>query len=80
MPRPKIFTSEFWARRIDALTNNAPRAHRTGAQFAIAAIGQDALLPGGMNAFDADWKTIAGAYVAGVVVWVFTTAVLPPKS
>ena len=77
MARPKIFTADFWARRIDALTDLAPRAVRTGAQSAILAVGQDAL---GANVFDADWRTIVGAFVGGLVVWVFTTAAVPPKS
>lgn len=77
MTRPKILTSEFWARRIDALTDMAPRAFRTGAQAALLTVGQDAL---GANVFEADWRNVLGAFVGGMVVWVFTTLAMPPKS
>ena len=55
-----IFTRVFWR-------DTAERAISTGAQFAIAAIGQDVA---GVNLFDADLATVAGAATTGAVLTV----------
>ena len=55
-----IFTRVFWR-------DCAERSISTGAQFAIAAIGQDVA---GVNLFDADLATVAGAAVTGAVLTV----------
>ena len=55
-----MFTRVFWRDCVE-------RAISTGAQFAIAAIGQDVA---GVNLFDADLATVAGAAVTGAVLTV----------
>ncbi len=77
MSRPRIFTAEFWTRRIDALTDNVPRAARTGAQFVIGAIGASEATP--VDAFELDWQLFVGSFLGGVVVWVVTTLAAPPN-
>lgn len=75
MSRPRIFTSEFWARRIDALTDNIPRMVRTGAQGVLGGLFvSDA---GPINAFDVDWYSIGGSFLGGCVLWILTTAAAP---
>ena len=76
MTRPKILTSDFWARRIDAVTDSVRPAVRAGANAVLLSGAQDAL---GLNVFDADWRTLAGAFVGGAVIWVLTTLAAPPK-
>lgn len=76
MPKPRIFTSEFWTRRIDAATDNFPRMIRTGAQTTIVALGQDVVQ---LDVFDADWKNLLGAFAGGCAAWLLTTIATPPK-
>ena len=76
--RPRILTPEFWARRLDAITDGIPRMVRTGAQFVIGATGASELTP--IDAFALDWRLIAGSFAGGCVVWVFTTLAAPPRT
>ena len=55
-----IFTRIFWK-------DTTERAISTGAQFALAAIGQDVL---GVDLFEIDPANIAGAFVVGGVLTV----------
>lgn len=78
MPKPRIFTADFWVRRIDAVTDGIPRMVRTGAQFVIGAVGASEATP--VDAFALDWRLIAGSFAGGCVVWVFTTLAAPPRT
>lgn len=75
MTRPRILTGAFWTRRIDAATENLPRMFRTGAQTVLVAAGQDVT---SIDVFDADWKTLVGAFIGGCIAWVITTLAKPP--
>jgi hypothetical protein len=77
MTRARIFTGEFWTRRVDALTDHVARMVRTGAQAVIVAVGQDLAE---IDVFDANWRTIAGAFTGGCIAWVITTLAAPPRA
>lgn len=77
MSKPRIFTAEFWTKRIDAVTDNVPRMVRTGAQFVIGGVGISDATP--VDAFTLDWRLIAGSFAGGCVVWLFTTLAAPPR-
>lgn len=78
MPKPRIFTAEFWTKRIDAVTDNARRMVRTGAQFVIGSVGISEATP--VDAFALDWRLIAGSFAGGCLVWLFTTLAAPPRT
>lgn len=77
MPKPRILTADFWARRLDAITDGIPRMVRTGAQFVIGGLGISEATP--VDAFALDWRLIAGSFAGGCVVWVVTTLAAPPR-
>ena len=62
--------------RWAVVEDNVRRMVRTGAQFVIGAVLSSDLGP--INAFDLDYVTIAGSFVGGCVVWLFTTLAAPP--
>ena len=64
-----IYRRQFWAVAFD-------RAIRTAAQAALLTIGADRL-----DAFAADWRTIASMAVGGAVLSLLTSiAITPPEA
>lgn len=76
MSRPKILTAEFWARRIDAVTDGVRPASRAGAANVLLVLGQDAA---GVDWIGSDPTRLAGAFFGGMVMWVLLTVAAPPR-
>lgn len=75
--KPRVLTAEFWARRLDAITDGSRRMVRTGAQFVIGGVGISEATP--VSAFELDWRLLVGSFAGGCVVWVITTMASPPQ-
>ncbi len=65
------------ADRLRLAVKHARRMARTGAQFVIGGVGISEATP--IDAFELDWRLVAGSFVGGCVVWVVTTLAAPPK-
>ena len=62
--------------RWSTVERNIRRMVRTGAQFVLGGLMASDLGP--VNAFDVDYKLVAGSFLGGCVVWLFTTLAAPP--